>query len=144
MNSDRLLIERIEHIRLKERRRQARNKQGSDAKEGIELEGSSKNQGNGEGQSRTGTVSLNDILGPLENYMHLLDPAVQDNSEGYVSRAQQIVEGLGSVADVAFIIDTCRLLTENKANLDGDFLERLMAEVKNLAVAIERSPDDPV
>lgn len=144
MHADRLLRERIEQVRLKERRRIARSKASQDKKDSVDGDNGLRNSAITDSGIHNAQNSIAELLGPIENYLHLIDPSLRESHGNYVDRAQQIVSGLDSVADVSYILATCRHLLENKSDIDGEFLENLVSEVKKLALSIERSSEDPV
>lgn len=138
MNPNRILNEKVEQLRIKEKKKLARMNSGNKAYS-IDSQGNLRRDIRMEKILRRET-SLED-LGPVENYFHLIDPDLQNGDEPIVlDKAQQILTNLDNMENLTMLMNECQaLLASDHSQINGKYLEKLLGDVKTLYQAIEKT-----
>lgn len=137
MNPNRLLNEKVEQVRIKEKRKLARLNSASKV---FSVDGQSNTRRDVKFERLIRLDSLED-LGPVENYFHLIDPDLQNGDEPIVlDKAQQILTNLNNLENLTMLMNECQaLLSSDHSQINGEYLERLLGDVKNLYQIIEQT-----
>lgn len=146
MNPNRPLNEKVEQLRIKERKKLARLQSGGNRRD---LGGDSNlgiRRGSNFERIMRRAPSLED-LGPVENYLHLIDPDLKEGDEPIVlDKAQQILSNLNKMEALNALMNECQvMLNMDRSQINGEYLERLLGDVRTLYETIERNnSNDPV
>lgn len=139
MNPNRNLNEKVEQMRIKEKKKLARLQSGGkrDLSEGGNL---SIRRGSNFEKILRRAPSLED-LGPVEDYLHLIDPDLKDGDEPLVlDKAEQILSNLNKMEALNALMAECQtLLSMDRSKINGEYLEKLLGDVRNLYETFEKS-----
>ena len=139
MSPNRDFQDRIDQYHAKEKRKLARLKTLENKNFGpADISGRDSSN-----QRKLIRSSTND-LGPLENYLHLIDPELRKGDAPIVyNTAQRILDNLSNLNldDVTTIIDECERIVNQGFDLNEQYLEKLLRDVKLLYTKFENSGD---
>ena len=137
MNPNRLLNEKVEQMRIKERKKLARMNSGNKA---FSVDGQGNLRRDRMDRMLRREPSLED-LGPVENYFHLIDPDLQNGDEPIMlDKASQILANLNTMENLSMLMRECQaLLSTDHSQVNGAYLEKLLGDVKKLYQAMEGS-----
>ena len=141
MNPNGELNDKIEQIRIKEKKKMARLRSMNTGKKdygpNVDLI-SRKSMFVGQ-LKQIGREDVED-LGPAENYLHLMDPELQEGDQPVVfDKARKILQDLGEMDEMSSVIEACQaLLSTNVHELNEEYLEQLLGDVKRLFASIEK------
>lgn len=145
MNPNGELNDKIEQIRIKEKKKLARLRSLNSSKKDFSLL-------NDHRVRRSEFLPLGgrseplkpekefEALGPVEDYLHLIDPELRKGDQPVVfDKARQILHDLNEVDEMTHVIEACQaLLGADAKELNEEYLEQLLGDVKRLFASIEK------
>lgn len=136
MNPNRVLNEKIEQLRVREKKKLTRLNSNNRT---YSIEGNTLTRRDVLMDKMSRRDSSLEDLGPVENYLYLIDPDIKKGDEPIVmDKAQQILMSLNNMETLAVLMNECNaLLSSDHTKINGKYLEKLLGDVKTLYQAIE-------
>lgn len=145
MNPNGELNDKIEQIRIKEKKKLARLRSLNSSKKDFSLASDHRARRSeflpfGGRSEAVKPEKEFDALGPVEDYLHLIDPELRKGDQPVVfDKARQILHDLNEVDEMTSVIEACQaLLGADAKELNEEYLEQLLGDVKRLFASIEK------
>lgn len=142
MNPNLELNDKIEQIRIKERRKAARFRHSgmNTDSEGSVMGRTTFSQNS---QLVRGT-SFVEELGPAENYTHLFDQDLKNGNIPFISdKTKKLLHELDTIGELSTVLEECRsLISKNVNEINEEYLEKLLLDVRRLYRMIEKNDSE--
>lgn len=71
-------------------------------------------------------------LGPLADYMHLIDPELKNGTPQLINKGESLLNDLKKLGDLSNMVKQCQILIEEKGDFSERYLSRIIQKLNNL------------